>query len=87
VHNRVAVHNDVGNAHGGHWYNASNGHRWYHGWHGGHYGWWLVGPGLAWTYYTYPWYAGQTSQYCSDPAGYYPYVTQCNSGWQTVPAS
>ena len=25
--------------------------------------------------------------YCSDPAGYYPYVTQCNIGWQTVPAS
>jgi hypothetical protein len=25
----------------------------------------LAGPGLAWTYYTYP---------CS----YYPYVTQCN---------
>jgi hypothetical protein len=40
----------------------------------------LVGPGLAWTYYTYPWY-------CSDPAGYYPYVAQCNTGWQTVPAS
>jgi hypothetical protein len=25
----------------------------------------LAGPGLAWTYYTYP-------------CGYYPYVTQCN---------
>jgi hypothetical protein len=25
--------------------------------------------------------------YCSAPAGYYPYVTQCNIGWQTVPAS
>jgi hypothetical protein len=43
----------------------------------------------------YPYYgydAGQptTSQtwyYCSDPAGYYPYVTQCNTGWQAVPAS
>jgi hypothetical protein len=25
--------------------------------------------------------------YCSEPAGYYPYVTQCSIGWQTVPAS
>ena len=31
--------------------------------------------------------APQTWYYCSDPAGYYPYVTQCNTGWQTVPAS
>jgi hypothetical protein len=29
----------------------------------------------------------QTWYYCSDPAGYYPYVTQCNTGWQTVPAN
>lgn len=62
----------------------------------------VVGPGLAWTYYDYPWwgsypdydyydysqpYASQTWYYCSDPAGYYPYVTQCNTGWQAVPAS
>ncbi|MGC2203417.1 MAG: hypothetical protein WA633_25150 [Stellaceae bacterium] len=90
----AGVHNRVGN--GGHWY---------HGWHGGRYGWWLAGPGLAWTYYEYPWwgyypdygyngyydysqpYASQTWYYCSDPAGYYPYVTQCNTGWQAVPAS
>jgi hypothetical protein len=32
-------------------------------------------------------YTSQTWYYCSDPAGYYPYVTQCNTGWQTVPAS
>jgi hypothetical protein len=32
-------------------------------------------------------YSSQTWYYCSDPAGYYPYVTQCNTGWQTVPAS
>ncbi len=31
--------------------------------------------------YSQMWY------YCSDPAGYYPYVTQCNTGWQPVPAS
>jgi hypothetical protein len=33
-------------------------------------------PSTAWTWY-----------YCSDPAGYYPYVAQCNTGWQTVPAN
>jgi hypothetical protein len=29
----------------------------------------------------------QTWYYCSDPTGYYPYVTQCKTGWQSVPAS
>jgi hypothetical protein len=28
----------------------------------------------------------QTWYYCSDPAGYYPYVTQCKTGWAPVPA-
>ena len=75
---------------------------WYHGWHNGRYGWWSVGLGLAWTYYTYPWWgsypdydyydysqpnASQTWYYCSNPTGYYPYVAQCNAGWQAVPAS
>ncbi|MBV8094293.1 MAG: hypothetical protein JO110_13940 [Acetobacteraceae bacterium] len=98
-----AFRGDVAGLHGG----SSTGHggNWYHGWHNGRYGWWLVGPGLAWTYYEYPWwgyypdygydydydynqpYAGQTWYYCSDPAGYYPYVAQCNTGWQAVPAS
>jgi hypothetical protein len=32
-------------------------------------------------------YATQYWYYCSNPAGYYPYVSQCNTGWQTVPAS
>ena len=52
---------------------------------------------FAWDYY-YPYagypdygyeqpYPAQYWYYCSDPAGYYPYVTQCNTGWQTVPAS
>jgi hypothetical protein len=77
------------------------GAHWYHGWHSGRFGWWLAAPGLAWTYYDDPWfgyygddygnysqsYAGQTWYYCSDPAGYYPYVTQCSAGWETVPAS
>ena len=32
-------------------------------------------------------YSSQTWYYCSDPAGYYPYVTQCNTGWQAVAAN
>jgi hypothetical protein len=56
--------------------------------------------GLGFGYYGYPYgwdyspdygysqpYTSQVWYYCSDPAGYYPYVTQCNTGWQTVPAS
>src|SRR5215831_2620414 len=58
--------------------------------------------GLGFGFYGYPYYgyypdygyydysqpySPQTWYYCSDPAGYYPYVTQCNTGWQTVPAS
>lgn len=44
-------------------------------------------------YYGQPYYnygrtnAAQTWYYCSNRAGYYPYVTQCNTGWQAVPAS
>jgi hypothetical protein len=53
-------------------------------------------------YYGYPYYdyygyygdsgyaqpdAGPVWYYCSDPAGYYPYVAQCSTDWQTVPAS
>jgi hypothetical protein len=54
------------------------------------------GVGLGFGYYPYGWdyypdydqsYSSQTWYYCSDPAGYYPYVTQCTVGWQTVPAS
>lgn len=30
---------------------------------------------------------GQVWYYCSDPAGYYPTVTQYNTAWQTVPAT
>jgi len=53
---------------------------------------------FAWDYYYpyadsygYPDYSYSLSPaqywyYCSDPAGYYPYVTECNTGWQTVPA-
>jgi len=31
--------------------------------------------------------AAQTWYYCSDPEGYNPYVAQCNTAWQPVPAS
>jgi hypothetical protein len=43
-------------------------------------------PDYGYYDYSQP-YGSQTWYYCSDPAGYYPYVTQCNTGWQAVPAS
>ena len=52
--------------------------------HGG-----FIGFGF-YPYYDYGNYGqsySQTWYYCADPAGYYPYVTQCNIGWQAVPAS
>jgi hypothetical protein len=67
---------------------------WSHGWRNGSYGWW-------WDYDPYLWsgdgayddysgygqtYASQSWYYCADPAGYYPYIAQCNTSWQTVPA-
>jgi hypothetical protein len=61
----------------------------HNGFAGGHGGWWGDGLGYRdYGYYDYgqP-YASQTWYYCSDPAGYYPYVAQCNTGWQAVPAS
>jgi hypothetical protein len=49
--------------------------------------WWGYYPDYGYYYdYSQP-SSSQTWYYCSDPAGYYPYVTQCNTGWQTVPAS
>jgi hypothetical protein len=60
--------------------------------------WWGGGVGTYYPqeygYYPYDNYYGQSEYsssaswyYCSDPAGYYPYVTQCNTNWQVVPAS
>jgi hypothetical protein len=53
-----------------------------------------VGVYYGYGYYPYDSYydPGQYSSssmwyYCSDPAGYYPYITQCDTGWQTVPGS
>ena len=50
------------------------------------YPWWGYYPDYG--YYDYSQsYASQAWYCCSDPAGYYPYVTQCNTGWQAVPAN
>ena len=50
------------------------------------YPWWGYYPDYGYYDYSQP-YPAQVWYYCSDPAGYYPYVTQCNTGWQAVPAS
>jgi hypothetical protein len=44
--------------------------------------------GYSYPYYGYsvPYAAAQYWYYCQNPAGYYPYVQQCYSGWQIVPA-
>jgi hypothetical protein len=55
------------------------------GFYGYPYGWDYY-PDYGYYGYSQP-YSSQTWYYCWDPAGYYPYVTQCNTGWQTVPAS
>jgi hypothetical protein len=70
----------------------------HHGFHGGTvlapaFGGLFLGGGLGWPYYSYPdesYYGyGPYTQYwyCDNPEGYYPYVQQCNTGWQTVPAN
>jgi hypothetical protein len=59
---------------------------------------WRSGAGWFYPYaygdYPYNGYADysktsspQTWYYCANPAGYYPYVTQCTTSWQAVPAS
>jgi hypothetical protein len=50
------------------------------------YPWWGYYPDYGYYDYSQP-YASQAWYYCADPAGYYPYVTQCNTGWQTVPVN
>jgi hypothetical protein len=47
---------------------------------------WGYYPDYGYYDYSQP-YSSQTWYYCSDPTGYYPYVTQCNAGWQAVPAN
>jgi hypothetical protein len=51
-----------------------------------------AGAGLGWPYsYPYAGYYGQPPYaqywYCENPPGFYPSVTQCNTGWQMVPAN
>jgi len=82
-------HGGVAGAHSG--FGGDYGSHWYQGWRNGQYG-WFWGDGLGWSDYPdYGYsdygqpYATQTWYYCSDPAGYYPYVTQCNAAWQPVP--
>ena len=55
------------------------------GYYGYPYG-WDYSPDYGYSGYSQP-YSSQNWYYCSDPAGYYPYVTQCNTGWQAVPAN
>lgn len=55
------------------------------GLHGYPYG-WAYFPDHGYYGYSQP-SSSQNLYYCSDPAGFYPYVTQCNNGWETVPAS
>jgi hypothetical protein len=43
-------------------------------------------PSAGYSDYGQPAYS-QTWYYCADPAGYYPYVTQCNIDWQSVPVN
>jgi hypothetical protein len=72
--------------------------RWYHGYHGGRFGWWwIVGP--TWYIYPAPVYpypnpyipptiapaAAPSWYWCPNPAGYYPYVATCSVPWQPVP--
>jgi len=71
---------------------AGGGH-WFHGWRDGRDGWWW-GSGLGWSYYPFPVFGADgypqpvAAQYwyCADPPGYYPYVSQCGTAWQTSPA-
>ena len=81
-----------------HWH---DGH-WYHGDHDRHHGWWWV-VGGGWFWFAEPVYpspdfyvppqvvvAVPPSQYwywCDQPAGYYPYITQCTVPWRAVPVT
>jgi hypothetical protein len=55
----------------------------FHPYHGAHV--WWGGGGLS-APYLWDWDNGQYVYYCADPQGYYPYVTQCFTGWYPVPS-
>jgi hypothetical protein len=66
---------------------GGNGGQWHRGWHDGRYGWWWGSDPYLWSNDDiYDDGAADASQswYCSDPAGYYPSVSQCNTTWQAV---
>ena len=80
---------------------AWRGGYWWHGFRGGRIGWWWFAGGAWYWYaapaYPYPGYVaddylpgsgapGGVSYLCSYPAGYYPHVRACPSGWRMVPA-
>jgi hypothetical protein len=74
-----------GGAHGG---------QWHRGWHDGRFGWWWGADPYLWSNdgsyddsYADGASDGSQSWYCSDPAGYYPAVSQCNTTWQAVPGN
>lgn len=51
-------------------------------------GWGYYPPDYSYYGYAAPYTATRSNwYYCSNPAGYYPYVTQCYGLWQVVPAS
>jgi hypothetical protein len=49
--------------------------------------WGYYPPDYGYYGYAGPYAAAQNWYYCYNPAGYYPYVTQCYGPWQVVPAS
>jgi len=73
---------------------AWHGGHWFHGWHGGTFGWWWAVPGDDWyafdaPVYPYPAYPEAPPRagnwlWCQNPAGYYPYVQQCAGRWVPV---
>jgi hypothetical protein len=96
----AGIHNGFGERHEGFGERHEGFGERHEGFRGRHFG---FGAGLGFGYFGYPYgwdyspdygyygysqpYSSQTWYYCWDPAGYYPYVTQCNTGWQAVPAS
>jgi hypothetical protein len=54
--------------------------------YGGYTAWWSGGLGLTPPYVWAPNGEPDGSYYCQDPRGYYPSMTECNSGWQSAPA-
>lgn len=71
---------------------GERGGQWQQGWRDGRYlSWWGYNPYLWSDDGLYDDYGARQPQafqywYCSNPAGYYPYVSQCSLPWQTVPA-